>query len=228
MLVTTPVHLRILLAEPAICRRVDLLLSRHRTASASLAREAEVRFAAPLHEIYGCSEAGSDRRATHRRDRGMAMSRRHHPAAGRRRHLGVRRADRGGNAAAGCDRVARSERGSCLLGRIADMVNVAGKRTSLAHLNHHLNAIDGVRTVPSCWPTTTGDTVSRLVAVRRRARAERRFHPGRVAPPDRCRLSAATALSRRRAAAQRAGQAAATRKSAVCSPRPAKRTRRGP
>ena len=32
-----------------------------------------------------------------------------------------------------------------LHGRIADMVNVAGKRTSLVHLNYHLNAIDGVR-----------------------------------------------------------------------------------
>ena len=31
-----------------------------------------------------------------------------------------------------------------LRGRIADLVNVAGKRTSLAYLNHHLNAIEGV------------------------------------------------------------------------------------
>ncbi len=32
-----------------------------------------------------------------------------------------------------------------LHGRIADLVDVAGKRTSLAHLNYHLNAIDGVQ-----------------------------------------------------------------------------------
>jgi acyl-coenzyme A synthetase/AMP-(fatty) acid ligase len=32
-----------------------------------------------------------------------------------------------------------------LHGRKADLVNIAGKRTSLAHLNYHLNSIDGVR-----------------------------------------------------------------------------------
>ena len=32
-----------------------------------------------------------------------------------------------------------------LHGRIADLVNIAGKRTSIAHLNYHLNAISGVR-----------------------------------------------------------------------------------
>jgi acyl-coenzyme A synthetase/AMP-(fatty) acid ligase len=31
-----------------------------------------------------------------------------------------------------------------LLGRQADMVNIAGKRTSLAYLNHELNSIQGV------------------------------------------------------------------------------------
>ncbi len=32
-----------------------------------------------------------------------------------------------------------------LHGRTADLVNIAGKRTSLASLNHHLNAIPGVQ-----------------------------------------------------------------------------------
>jgi len=31
-----------------------------------------------------------------------------------------------------------------LLGRSSDLVNIAGKRSSLAHLNFHLNAIPGV------------------------------------------------------------------------------------
>ncbi len=31
-----------------------------------------------------------------------------------------------------------------LVGRTADLVNIAGKRTSLAYLNHQLNAIPGV------------------------------------------------------------------------------------
>ena len=32
-----------------------------------------------------------------------------------------------------------------LHGRTADLVNIAGKRTSLAHLNYQLNSIEGVR-----------------------------------------------------------------------------------
>ena len=32
-----------------------------------------------------------------------------------------------------------------LLGRANDLIHVAGKRSSLAHLNYHLNSIDGVR-----------------------------------------------------------------------------------
>jgi acyl-coenzyme A synthetase/AMP-(fatty) acid ligase len=32
-----------------------------------------------------------------------------------------------------------------LHGRHADLVNIAGKRTSLAYLNYHLNSIEGVR-----------------------------------------------------------------------------------
>jgi acyl-coenzyme A synthetase/AMP-(fatty) acid ligase len=52
-----------------------------------------------------------------------------------------------------------------LHGRIADMVNVAGKRTSLVHLNYHLNAIEGVRDGAFVLSDETGgDSVSRLVA----------------------------------------------------------------
>ena len=32
-----------------------------------------------------------------------------------------------------------------LHGRVADLVNIAGKRSSLAYLNHQLNSIPGVR-----------------------------------------------------------------------------------
>jgi hypothetical protein len=52
-----------------------------------------------------------------------------------------------------------------LHGRIADMVNVAGKRTSLVHLNYHLNAIDGVTDGAFVMADTAGDdSVSRLAA----------------------------------------------------------------
>jgi acyl-coenzyme A synthetase/AMP-(fatty) acid ligase len=52
-----------------------------------------------------------------------------------------------------------------LHGRIADMVNVAGKRTSLVHLNYHLNAIEGVRDGAFIMPDETEtDGVNRLAA----------------------------------------------------------------
>ncbi|HEY0336925.1 MAG TPA: beta-hydroxyacyl-ACP dehydratase, partial [Burkholderiales bacterium] len=53
-----------------------------------------------------------------------------------------------------------------LHGRHADLVNIAGKRTSLAHLNYHLNSIegvsDGVFVVPEA---ANGETVTRLMAL---------------------------------------------------------------
>jgi acyl-coenzyme A synthetase/AMP-(fatty) acid ligase len=53
-----------------------------------------------------------------------------------------------------------------LLGRSNDLVNVAGKRSSLAHLNHHLNSIEGVRD-GAFWlpPDGNGEAVVRLVAI---------------------------------------------------------------
>jgi acyl-coenzyme A synthetase/AMP-(fatty) acid ligase len=52
-----------------------------------------------------------------------------------------------------------------LLGRSNDLINVAGKRSSLAHLNHHLNSIPGVHD-GAFWlpPAATVEGISRLVA----------------------------------------------------------------
>ena len=51
-----------------------------------------------------------------------------------------------------------------LLGRLADMINVAGKRSSLAYLNHHLCAIPGVRDGAFFLPDADGPGVTRLMA----------------------------------------------------------------
>ena len=115
-----------------------------RAAAGPACSRAEARLAAPLHEIYGCTEAGqvATRRPTEsaewqlfprftlRQDEKGTWVRR---AGSGRRGPAERR-----------HRAAR--RGRFLLhGRTADLVNVAGKRTSLASLNHHLNSIPGVR-----------------------------------------------------------------------------------
>jgi len=52
-----------------------------------------------------------------------------------------------------------------LLGRVADMVNVAGKRTSLSYLNLQLNAIEGVVDGAFFWPEQ--DDVNKLDGVTR-------------------------------------------------------------
>jgi acyl-coenzyme A synthetase/AMP-(fatty) acid ligase len=53
-----------------------------------------------------------------------------------------------------------------LHGRNADMVNIAGKRTSIAHLNHQLTAIPGVRDGCFLMPdeSATAGGITRLCA----------------------------------------------------------------
>jgi len=51
-----------------------------------------------------------------------------------------------------------------LHGRTADLINIAGKRTSLAHLNFHLNSIEGVRDGTFVMPEEDDGTVTRLTA----------------------------------------------------------------
>jgi acyl-coenzyme A synthetase/AMP-(fatty) acid ligase len=57
----------------------------------------------------------------------------------------------------------RGARNFLLHGRKADMINVAGKRSSLAYLNHQLNAIDGVEDGVFIVPEETAGT-TRLTA----------------------------------------------------------------
>ena len=51
-----------------------------------------------------------------------------------------------------------------LLGRSNDLINIAGKRSSLGHLNYHLNGIEGVRDGAFWLPHDAPDGVVRLVA----------------------------------------------------------------
>jgi len=51
-----------------------------------------------------------------------------------------------------------------LHGRTSDLVNIAGKRSSLAYLNYHLNSIEGVRDGTFVVPEQETDTVTRLTA----------------------------------------------------------------
>lgn len=162
-LVTTPVHLRVLLAEADEPPPADFLLCATAPLPLKLAAQAEARFAAPLYEIYGCTESG-----------GIA-ARRTVESVEWRAMAGVRlRADdrgtwvRGGHVGAEVllADVIELKRGERFLlhGRTADLVNIAGKRTSLAHLNYHLNSIEGVRDGAFVIPDQHGEAVARLTA----------------------------------------------------------------
>jgi acyl-coenzyme A synthetase/AMP-(fatty) acid ligase len=162
-LVTTPIHLRVLLGEPDELPGVDLLLCATAPLAPQLAAAAEARFAAPLHEIYGCTEAG------------QVATRRTVETNEWRTFPGVSlRGDSRGTWASGGHidgEVLLADvielRGSdrfLLHGRTSDLVNIAGKRTSLAHLNYHLNSIEGVLDGVFIVPDDQGETVARLAA----------------------------------------------------------------
>jgi acyl-coenzyme A synthetase/AMP-(fatty) acid ligase len=142
-LVSTPVHLRMLLAADVDLPAADLIVSATAPLSQNLAREVEARFDTRLIEIYGSTETG------------QIASRRTAHTAEWQLWDGVRlfsKDDRtwadGGHIEQPtpmCDVLEVTGGDRFLLhGRMADLVNIAGKRSSLAYLNHHLNAVPGV------------------------------------------------------------------------------------
>jgi acyl-coenzyme A synthetase/AMP-(fatty) acid ligase len=142
-LVTTPVHLRTLLAADIELPPVDLIVSATAPLAQDLARDVEARFGAPLLEIYGSTETGQI--AT--RHTARSQSWRLWPEV--RLHV-----EHGQVFAQGGHVEQLTPMGDVieitgedeflLQGRSADMVNVAGKRSSFGYLNAQLNAIPGV------------------------------------------------------------------------------------
>jgi acyl-coenzyme A synthetase/AMP-(fatty) acid ligase len=162
-LVTTPVHLRALLAETSALPALEFVLSATAPLSMQLAAEAEACFAAPLLEIYGCTEAGqmATRRPTLTEEWTLLPQ------------FTLRQDARGTWVKGGHARAElllsdvielRGGRRFVLHGRTADLVNIAGKRTSLASLNHHLNSIPGVRDGAFVAPEEVDGSVTRLAA----------------------------------------------------------------
>ncbi|TAM07805.1 MAG: beta-hydroxyacyl-ACP dehydratase [Paraburkholderia sp.] len=183
VLVTTPVHLRALLAADRALPGASLVLSATAPLPPTLAREAEARLAAPLIEIYGSTETGQI--ATRRTAQGDPW----HLLAGVRLDTSPQ-AHGDGQDDSASDEVgneACNDGGPCawasgghieepvpmgdaiellddshflLHGRKTDLVNIAGKRTSLAYLNYQLNAIpgveDGVFYMPDEAPSQAG------------------------------------------------------------------------
>jgi len=164
MLVTTPFHLKTLLDSGIALPAVDLTVCATAPLSPQLAARAEAALAGPLMEIYGCTEAG------------QVASRR--PTAGIEWHTydglhlsgdGAETVVQGGHVPqpttlADVIEVIDATRFR-LLGRSNDLINIAGKRSSLGHLNYHLNMIAGVQD-GAFWlpPDDASGAVVRLIA----------------------------------------------------------------
>ncbi len=163
-LVTTPFHLKTLLLSGVDLPAVDLLLCATAPLTPQLAALAEQKMGGPLIEIYGCTEAGQ--LASRRTTAGQMWT-----------TLGdvriTQRADESFIAHGGhvfeptplADILTlHSAREFGLLGRANDLIHVAGKRSSLAHLNFHLNRIDGVEDGAFWLPDDVPGTVVRPIA----------------------------------------------------------------
>jgi acyl-coenzyme A synthetase/AMP-(fatty) acid ligase len=144
VLLTTPVHLRALLAAGVSLPPLQLLVCSTAPLAQQLAADSEQRFATQLLEIYGSTETG------------QIAVRRPTQTAAWRLWPGVRLSSQGDETWVQGGHVEQptrmndvleviADREFLLHGRAADLVNIAGKRSSLAYLNHHLNSIPGVQ-----------------------------------------------------------------------------------
>jgi acyl-coenzyme A synthetase/AMP-(fatty) acid ligase len=165
LLVSTPFHLSALLAAGIELPPIDLLLSATAPLSATLAAEAEARTGATMLEIYGSTESG------------QLASRRTTDGAAWTLLPGVKLEQTDDQTTIACDghvegRVALSDliellpnQRFLLHGRHADLINIAGKRTSLAYLNHQLGAVPGIVDGAFFLPDEEGpDGITRLTA----------------------------------------------------------------
>ena len=166
VLVTTPFHLKTLLDAAIALPPLALVVSATAPLSPQLAARAELHLGAPLLEIYGCTEAG------------QVASRRTTAGAEWRTFDGIRLDGDGAAVTVSGGHVPQptvladvlevsGAETFRLLGRSNDLINVAGKRSSIGHLDFHLNSIEGV-VDGSFWMPGDGEAdtagIVRLVA----------------------------------------------------------------
>jgi acyl-coenzyme A synthetase/AMP-(fatty) acid ligase len=163
MLVTTPIHLSTLLDSGLELPPIELLLSATAPLSAQVAAAAEERYGAPVFEIYGSTESGqvASRRTSAGAEwlllPGVALQQEGEDTTARGGHV------EGSVCLSDVIQLLPDGR-FLLLGRQADLINIAGKRTSLAYLNHQIGAIPGVRDAAFFLPADDRDGIIRLCA----------------------------------------------------------------
>lgn len=167
-LVTTPFHLKTLLLAGIDIPPVDLLLSATAPLSPQLAAQAEEATGGMLIEIYGSTESGQV--AVRRPTQSEVWE-----TFGDIRVTAQPGADGAEQFVFSGDFIPQptpmadilellDDRRFRLFGRANDLIHVAGKRSSLGHLNYHLNSIPGVEDGAFWLPDDVSDGVVRPVA----------------------------------------------------------------
>lgn len=168
-LVTTPFHLKTLLLSGIELPAVDLILSATAPLSPQLAAQAEEALGGVLIEIYGSTESGqvATRRTTQSEVWENFGDIRVHaePGEGDGPERFVFSGDFLPEPTPMADVLELLDaRRFRLFGRANDLIHVAGRRSSLAHLNYHLNSIAGVEDGAFWLPDEVADGVVRPVA----------------------------------------------------------------
>lgn len=167
-LVTTPFHLKNLLLAGIALPPVELILSATAPLSPQLAAQAEQAMGARLIEIYGSTESGqvATRRTTETEvwhTFGAIQAKAERDAAGEERFVFSGDFIPQPTPMADVLELIDAQHFR-LLGRANDLIHVAGRRSSLGHLNWHLNSIAGVVDGAFWLPDDVADGVVRPVA----------------------------------------------------------------
>jgi acyl-coenzyme A synthetase/AMP-(fatty) acid ligase len=164
LLVSTPFHLRKLMDAQITLPRVSAVLSATAPLSLELAQEVEAQLNAPMVEIYGSTETGA--LATRQPTQGTQWE----------TYAGITLKSEQDRTCAHAEHFdtpqilndvveLQSPSRFYLRGRNSDMINIVGKRNSLAYLNQLLQSLPGVEDGVFCMHDgETADDVSRLMA----------------------------------------------------------------
>ncbi len=168
VLVTTPFHLRACMKSGLKFPPVAFVISATAPLARELAAEAETWLGAPVREIYGCTEAGS--LASRRTVDGERWSMYPDMLIGQTAGGPVMAGPQLAEAVPFPDVIEVFDTGHfALRGRSSDMLNIAGKRASMADLIHQLLSIpgveDGVMLLPDESSQADGQHIARLAAL---------------------------------------------------------------
>ncbi len=156
VLVTTPFHLATLIQAGLSLSPVQMVICATAPLSNTLAEKTEAQLQAPVLEIYGSTESSAlaCRRTISGSDWTLL------PGVQLEEVMGATYAFDGhvpSRIALADHLLLHGDRTFLMQGRHADMVNIAGKRTSLEYLNHQVCRIEGVKDAAFFMPEEFGD-----------------------------------------------------------------------